>query len=93
MFMKIENYIAKHGLKLWKKLPEPNPDFLPCVFVKRSPDGFPATDEFQIYANSGHTHFVSMNVTQKKFRIIIHDFVEITSEWLDDAQYPELRKP
>jgi hypothetical protein len=80
--MRIEDYIMKYDLKLWRK----HPDRESVVnamdyFVKRDGVEFPDSDKFEIFTNDNGTHFVSINVTSEYFRIVHHEIVLVLSDW------------
>ena len=85
--MTIHDYIKKHGLTVWRKWPDYNPhaEWMARVFTSRltdgKPDEFHHDDRFEIYSNSEHTRFVSMNLTSGVFRIVHNELIVLSSEW------------
>ncbi|HEY2328583.1 MAG TPA: hypothetical protein VGI63_02080 [Verrucomicrobiae bacterium] len=85
--MKIEDYIKKHELTLWRTWPEydTKSSMTLSFFVTREVVGkterFPNGDKIEIYSNPELTRFVAMNVTQGLFRVVHHELITIASEW------------
>ena len=85
--MKIDDYIKKHKLTLWRTWPDHDPKspMTPSFFVTREVGGkaeaFPHDDKIQIYSNPELTRFVAMNVTQGLYRVVHHELITIASEW------------
>ena len=84
--MKIEDFIDKHGLDLC-------PVFLSDHTAKmRYPDGLTKTAAksllpskrehwFEVYANADKTLWVSLNRTERTFRILFCEIVPMASDW------------
>jgi hypothetical protein len=86
--MTIQQYIEKHGLKLWRTWPtQPNVRgaWTPSFFVTRQVSGktedFPNNDKIEIYSNPELTLFVALNLTQGLFRIVHHELISMAGEW------------
>src|SRR5579862_5542554 len=88
--MTIHDYIKERGLTKWRTWPEPNSNKftqapIPAVLIDPDNSGpyteFNHGDRFEIYANSDHTLFVSLNVTRGVFRIVHHDMLSVHSTW------------
>jgi hypothetical protein len=83
--MKIQDYIKKHSLTLWRKYPQINPspfsaEWMPAIFLDDKEEKG-SDDKFEVFANEEKTRFVSINVTQGMFRIVHYELLILTSEW------------
>jgi len=95
----IHDYIKKHSLVLCREYPD-WPETVnsfsvmfttatASVFVTSDSEEFASTDKFQIFSNAEQTHFVSLNLSARKFRIIYADMVIVCSQWESmERDYP-----
>jgi hypothetical protein len=56
-------------------------EWVPAVLMELPRSEGQPPDNYEIYANPGRTHFVSLNTTQEKFRILRREIVAVVSEW------------
>jgi hypothetical protein len=72
----------------------------PSIFLEPQPETSPKQDpppptgiiRYEIYGNAEQTHFVSLNITQGRFRIIHWEIILAVSEWLPINREYEPRK-
>jgi hypothetical protein len=93
--MTIHDYIKKQGLTKWRTWPVVTNEWTPVFFTAPDSGEFVHTDQFEIYANADHSHFVSLNTTRQLFRIIHYDLIVFHSKWESmqpGLDYTALRK-
>lgn len=83
--MTIQEYIKKHGLNSWRKYPDERQshfgDWMPAMFLMGDGDDSPKDDTYEVFANTEHTHFVSLNKSRQLFRIVHHELIPVMSKW------------